>query len=342
MPNSTEVRAPDPDRAPVRVLLVVAEPMVRLQLRRLISGRPEFEVAGTVRSEAEIEGAVAETRSSVVLVDGRDARTGAAAAIRLAARCGLRGVLLQEDRASLGANSLPCPTNLAAEEPGGAFMQQLAGLLRVPASASAPAARLAPARPGFRPELIAIGSSTGGPQALTELVRALAGRRPSVPVLLTQHMPSTFTAMLADQLSRCGFPAVEATDGMPLQPGRIHVAPGGSHLLVRRDGDRLVCVLDDGPPENFCRPAVDPMLRAANRVANGRVLAVILTGMGSDGLLGCQGLVAAGGVVLAQDEATSVVWGMPGAVARAGLCHAVLPLSAMADAVARLATGGLS
>ena len=114
---------------------------------------------------------------------------------------------------------------------------------------------------------------------------------------------------------------------------------GGRHLLLQRDRDGLACLLDDGPAENFCRPAVDPMLRSASRVCGGRVLTVILTGMGSDGMLGCQDLVAAGGLVLAQDEASSVVWGMPGAVARAGLCHAVLPLGAIADAVMRLATG---
>ncbi|WP_240046529.1 chemotaxis protein CheB [Paracraurococcus ruber] len=336
-----EVRPAEPDRLPLRVLLVAAEPVVRLQLRRLVSGRPDLEVVGSARNDAELEALLAETRPAVLLVDARDARSGAAAVLRLAARQGLRGLSLLGEGAAPAGAALPCPADLAAEEPGGAFMQQLSGALRGAAGTAQPS-RLAATRPSFRPELIAIGSSTGGPQALSELARALSRRRPSLPVLLTQHMPMTFTAMLADQLSRCGYPAVEAMEGMPLQPGRIHVAPGGFHLLVRRDGDRLACTLDDGPPENFCRPAVDPMLRAASRVAGGRVLAVILTGMGSDGLLGCQGLVAAGGVVLAQDEASSVVWGMPGAVARAGLCHAVLPLSAMADAVARLATGGPS
>jgi two-component system, chemotaxis family, protein-glutamate methylesterase/glutaminase len=276
----------------------------------------------------------------VLLVDGLEDRAGAAAALRLAARSGARGVLLHDGNPLPGAAAqLARPLDLAAEQSDGPFAQRLSAALGPAAASTVP--RLVRDRPGaaFRPELIAFGSSTGGPQALTEVIRALAGHRLSLPMILTQHMPPAFTGMLAEQISRCGIPAVEAAEGMPLLPGRIHVAPGGRHLLVQRERDKLVCVLDDGPPENFCRPAVDPMLRSAVRVCGGRVLAVILTGMGSDGLAGCQGLVSAGGLVLAQDEASSVVWGMPGAVARAGICHAVLPLGAIADAVARLATG---
>jgi two-component system, chemotaxis family, protein-glutamate methylesterase/glutaminase len=135
-------------------------------------------------------------------------------------------------------------------------------------------------------------------------------------------------------------PTVQATDGMPLLPGRIHLAPGGRHLLLARQGDLVVCRLDDGSPESFCKPAVDPMLRSIISVYGGRALAVILTGMGQDGLLGCRALVEAGGAVLAQDEATSVVWGMPGAVAQAGICRAVLPLKGIAEGILKLAGGG--
>ena len=121
-----------------------------------------------------------------------------------------------------------------------------------------------------------------------------------------------------------------------LEIGQIHIAPGGRHLLVCKRPNGLIARLDDGPPENFCRPSVDPMLRSVTQACDGRVLMVMLTGMGHDGLAGTQALTAAGGTALAQDEASSVVWGMPGAIARAGLCEAVLPLPALAERAARL------
>jgi two-component system chemotaxis response regulator CheB len=128
-------------------------------------------------------------------------------------------------------------------------------------------------------------------------------------------------------------PCAEARDGMRLEPGRIVLAPGNRHLLVEADGGGLRVRLGDGPPENFCRPSVDPMLRSAAAACGGRVLVVMLTGMGHDGRDGTAALIAAGGAALAQDEATSVVWGMPGAIAAAGLCDDVLPLEAIAPRV---------
>jgi two-component system chemotaxis response regulator CheB len=195
-----------------------------------------------------------------------------------------------------------------------------------------------------RPQLLAIGSSTGGPQALTVFLQELSRHvHPSglaIPAVLTQHMPPNFTPLLADQLTRLGgVPCSEAVDGAALTPGRIHLAPGGYHLLVNRGTGGLVCKLDDGPPENFCRPSVDPMLRSSAAACDGKVLMVMLTGMGHDGLTGTQMLIAAGGTALAQDEASSVVWGMPGAIARAGLCQAVLPLHALAERTAHLLRG---
>ncbi len=187
--------------------------------------------------------------------------------------------------------------------------------------------------PVLPPRLVAIGSSTGGPQALFELVRGL-GRDVRVPVVLTQHMPAAFTPILAAHLTRLGgMPCEEAADGEVLRPGTLRLAPGDRHLLVETDGPALRLRLSDGPAESFCRPAVDPMLRTAAVSCGGRVLLVMLTGMGHDGLAGTRALVEAGGAAIAQDEATSVVWGMPGAIARAGLCHAVLPLPAIAPRV---------
>jgi two-component system chemotaxis response regulator CheB len=179
----------------------------------------------------------------------------------------------------------------------------------------------------FRPDCIAIGSSTGGPQALFRIFQMM-GKVTSLPVFVTQHMPATFTTILAEHIGQAGgMPAAEAKDGEPVMAGRIYVAPGDFHMTVQVEGGRKVLRLDKNPPENFCRPAVDPMLRSLAKAYNGKVLTVILTGMGQDGLKGGQELSAAGGVIAAQDEATSVVWGMPGSVASAGLCCAVLPLS---------------
>jgi len=198
-----------------------------------------------------------------------------------------------------------------------------------------PAARAAPltalrAAPALTAKLLAIGSSTGGPQALFTLVQGL-GRAVNIPIVLTQHMPATFTPILAEHLSKLGgLRCAEAVDGEPLQNGRIYLAPGDRHLLVDNTRGAMRVRLTTDPPENFCRPSVDPMLRSASAACGGRVLIAMLTGMGHDGLAGTKMVVDAGGAAVAQDEATSVVWGMPGAVAQAGLCHAVLPLPRIA------------
>jgi len=195
-----------------------------------------------------------------------------------------------------------------------------------------PAASLAP-------RLLAIGSSTGGPQALFGLVQGL-GTGIGVPVVLTQHMPPTFTPILAEHISKLGaMRCAEAQQGEMLQPGRLYLAPGDRHLLVERTRTGVQARLSDGPPENFCRPSVDPMLRSAATACDGRVLVAMLTGMGHDGLAGTQAVVQAGGTAVAQDEATSVVWGMPGAIAQAGLCHAVLPLPRVAPKLLELLRG---
>lgn len=189
------------------------------------------------------------------------------------------------------------------------------------------AIKLRPSIEGYsgKPELLAIGSSTGGPNALFKLLSALRGI--DVPILVTQHMPPTFTKILSDHINQqTGLSCVEAEDGMPIVAGRVHVAPGGFHMLVDRKGATPIIRIDDGPMENFCRPAVDPMFRSATKVFGQKIMAVILTGMGQDGMLGARDIVASGGRVIAQDEATSVVWGMPGAVAHDGTCSAVLPL----------------
>ena len=157
------------------------------------------------------------------------------------------------------------------------------------------------------------------------------GRQIGVPVVLTQHMPATFTPILAEHLNRLGgLPCAEAKDGEVLANGRIYLAPGDKHLTLEGRPGALRARLTNDPPENFCRPSVDPMLRSACTTCDGRVLIAMLTGMGHDGLAGTKQIVGAGGCAIAQDEATSVVLGMPGAIAQAGLCHAVLPLQGIA------------
>jgi two-component system chemotaxis response regulator CheB len=185
-----------------------------------------------------------------------------------------------------------------------------------------------------KPDILAVGSSTGGPQALFEFFKRLP-KTLGLPVVLTQHMPATFTSILAEHITRMtGWPCAEAKDGDLLEAGKILLAPGDFHMTVVQKGPQRVISLNQDTPENFCRPAVDPMFRSVVNIYGARVIAVILTGMGNDGEKGSHHVVNAGGTVVAQDEKTSVVWGMPGAVATAGLCSTVLPITELAGYVA--------
>lgn len=174
--------------------------------------------------------------------------------------------------------------------------------------------------------LISIGSSTGGPQALFTVLNQLQSVK--VPIIITQHMPPTFTTILAQHIEQqSGIPTHEGEDGMIIENGHAYVAPGGYHMEVHKNGLQTKIKLTQDAPENFCRPSVDPMMRSAIKSYGAKnVFAIILTGMGNDGLKSCSQLVEDGGRVIAQDEKTSVVWGMPGAVANAGICSQVLPL----------------
>ncbi len=209
----------------------------------------------------------------------------------------------------------------------------------VPLQAEAPAFSL---RPFARclPQVLLIGSSTGGPQALTTLIGQLGAAIERGPILITQHMPPTFTTVLAEHLARSsGRRVLEAVQGEVIGPGSIYVAPGGRHMRIVRGRDGPAIALGDDPLINFCRPAVDPLLSSGAAVWGPASLALVLTGMGSDGTRGAAEIVAAGGSVIAQDEATSVVWGMPRSVAQAGLCSAVLPIDGIAAKVNSLFCG---
>ena len=271
---------------------------------------------------------------------------------------------------SLGATDyIPKPQTAVALDPTSSFRRELIEKIRVlanrrkrlsPGSAIATAGEaaelpkvtkappLVPQQPVQKlrsfsemvPRVLVIGASTGGPQALTGLMKDLRGVLDDFPVLITQHMPPTFTTILAEHIGRAsGKPTREAVDGHEINSGNIYLAPGGRHMTVaRRDGVAITQVTDD-PPVNFCKPAVDPMFASAASVWGHRVLGLVLTGMGADGLQGSKAIVAGGGAVIAQDEASSVIWGMPGQVAQAGLASAILPLDQIAVTITKLFAG---
>jgi two-component system, chemotaxis family, protein-glutamate methylesterase/glutaminase len=226
-----------------------------------------------------------------------------------------RGV--REGVETLASELIPKVLSLFAQAP---LLQAELRAAPVPPSASA------------APRVVVIGVSTGGPAALEKLLPALPESFP-LPVLIVQHMPALFTRLLAERLnSLCPLRVREAADGERAEPGTVTIARGDWHLELTRD---FALRLNQNPLENFCRPAVDVLFRSAAQAATGRVLGVVLTGMGSDGLAGCRAIRAGGGTVLAQDAASSVIWGMPGAVANAGLANRILPLDAMADELLR-------
>nr|WP_184044275.1 chemotaxis response regulator protein-glutamate methylesterase [Roseospira visakhapatnamensis] len=234
----------------------------------------------------------------------------------------------------------PGPATTAARSRDSLATRTAAAAAAIPAR---PAVPITLRRPAVTPEpvdIIAIGSSTGGPQALFAVLSSIAKLGGvSQPMLITQHMPATFTTILAGHISRIAtMEAREAENGEVVRNNRIYVAPGDYHMLVESKGVDKVLRLTQDPPENFCRPAVDPMFRSVARAYGRRVLGVVLTGMGSDGAKGSGDVVKAGGTVIAQDEATSVVWGMPGATAQAGVCTAILPVNDIGPWIYKMAS----
>ncbi len=183
-----------------------------------------------------------------------------------------------------------------------------------------------------KPRAILIGSSTGGLQAVSQIFSDLKDSKILIPILITQHIPENFDKNFVEKIaSVSGFPTKIAEDGELVEAGKVYVAPSGRHLsLERRDKIVKICLLDS-PPINFCKPAVDPMFSSAAEVWEGNVFGVILTGIGNDGLQGAKDIVKEGGIIIAQDEETSVVWGMPGAVAKEGLCTEILPINKIAE-----------
>ncbi|MCG6122034.1 MAG: chemotaxis response regulator protein-glutamate methylesterase [Microvirga sp.] len=210
-----------------------------------------------------------------------------------------------------------------------------------PGAAPVSPPRLRPVAANVPKRILVVGASTGGPRAVGEFLAGLGPALKAMPICVVQHMPPIFTAVFAEHLgSQTGLQAAEGKDGEVLQAGRIYVAPGGKHMGLRRDGGGAMKLrLGDGPPVNFCKPAVDVLFHDAAALFGSATLAVVLTGMGSDGTHGARAIGEAGGAILVQDEATSTVWGMPGSIAKAGLAHEILPLQGLALAAKKYMGG---
>jgi two-component system chemotaxis response regulator CheB len=340
-----------------RVMLCDDSAVIRGAIARMLSEDREIEVVAKTANGQEAVNAIRSARADVVVLDiempvmdGMTAlplllRADAGVKVIMASTLTTRGADIAMRALRLGAaDYIPKPSSIGTVSDDGfrrELLEKVKGLARqrrrvVQQARVSLALRPAPVLPA---RLLAVGSSTGGPQALFTLVQGL-GRSLPVPVVMTQHMPATFTPILAQHLTRIGcMPCSEARDGEALVAGRIYLAPGDRHLLVEGNRSALRARLTVDPPENFCRPSVDPMLRSAAAACEGRVLVAMLTGMGRDGMEGTKRVVETGGAAIAQDEASSVVWGMPGAVAQAGLCHAVLPLANIAPRLLEMLKG---
>ena len=261
-----------------------------------------------------------------------------------ALQLGAADCLAKPDATDAGYTAEDFSSDLIAKVRALGAIAQRARLTRVesvqPAIAPSPTPPVVSHGLGLRPEIIAIGGSTGAPPVLVRLFEGLKGHV-SQPIVLTQHMPPTFTALLAEQLERAGArPCAEGRDGEVIRPGHAYIAPGGWHMVVERVGTQRVIRLNQSPPVNYCRPAVDPLFQSVAEAYGRGVLGIILTGMGADGARGCEAICRAGGRFAVQDEATSAVWGMPGAAAKTGLAERVLPMQAIAAYIAQVAETG--
>jgi len=346
---------PAPAEMPVaRVMVCDDSAVIRGAIARMLDADPTVRVVARAMNGQAAVDQLARTPVDVVVLDiempvmdGMTAlplllRVDPGLKVLMASTLTTRGADIALRALRLGAaDYVPKPSAVQGDETfRSELLAKVKGLARLRQRSAVPVREMAGLKlrgtPIGVPRLLAVGSSTGGPQALFTLVQGL-GKTLNVPVVLTQHMPATFTPLLAEHITKLGgLPCAEAKDGEVLRAGHIYLAPGDRHLLVDAKAGGLQARITTDPPENFCRPSVDPMLRSASVACDGKVLVTILTGMGQDGLAGTRRVVDAGGGVVAQDEATSVVWGMPGAVAQAGLCQAILPLPRIAPKLLEL------
>lgn len=353
----------------IRVLIVDDSAVMRSLLRSVLLSDPGLEVAGTAADGASALEVLRLERPDLIVLDVEmPVMDGLVTLRELRARNHTMPVIMCSSLTQRGARvtieALASGASDYVAKPSGqagresairALAQELIPRIRAltghlqarPAAAAAQRTVLPmpPAPPPAlqmpaKPLVLAIGVSTGGPAALDVLLPGLPAGFP-LPVLIVQHMPEVFTRLLAERLSRrCALRVAEAAEGMPATAGCIYIARGNWHmeaLPAARSGAPATIHLTQDPPENHCRPAVDTLFRSTARVYGSGVLAVVLTGMGYDGLAGSRIIREQGGSVLAQDQATSTVWGMPGAVAQAGLAYKVLPLAAIAPEILRVA-----
>lgn len=347
----------------LRVLIVDDSAVIRGVLGRIIDAEPDMRVVTTAQNGAVALAVLAKIPVDVVLLDiEMPEMDGLAALPRILALRPAPRVIMASSLTQRGAEVTMHAMALGASDfiakpaarSGSAALAGLAGEITARVRAIGRAARrsaqgglpsVVPVPAAPRVELLAartgnatarivgIASSTGGPNALAEVLSGLPKEFP-LPILITQHMPTLFTGLLAQRLERDGGrPCVEARDGEAIRPNCTYVAPGGRHMLVQTNEGQPYVRLTDTPAENFCRPSADPMFRSLAALYGASTLAVVLTGMGEDGMRGCVEVHQRGGRVIAQDEASSVVWGMPGAVVRAGVATSVVALTRIAAAI---------
>ncbi len=341
----------------IRVLVVDDSVVIRRMLTDILSADPSIAVVGASADGASALAAIPRLEPDLLILDVDIPDIGGVGALAELRRLHplLPVILLSPltERAaattlralSLGAADcvtrpvLTLEMDAAMEQVAAQLLPRIVGLCRaaLPAQAAsgdqvrlaAPPATPAPVR------IVAVSASTGGPGALTALFAGLPADLP-VPVVIAQHMPPVYTRLLADRLSAsCPLSFHEAGEGEKLQPGHAWIAPGDRHMRLVRDGDVVRTVIDQGPPENSCRPSVDVLFRSVAATYGAASLAVVLTGVGRDGLRGCEALHRCAAQILVQDRGSAAVWGMPGAVAGAGLAHAVLPLDQIAGEILR-------
>lgn len=352
-------------KIPVRVLIVDDSAVVRRLIEELLQDEPGVEVIGTAPNGEIALQKIERLKPDVVtldvempVMDGMQTlRTlrdrGSTIRVVMFSTLTARGGHATLEALSLGADDyVTKPSRISATDPALDELRQeltakiLQFFIKGPTAARGQATspvmktpRPASQRAAARVEIVAIGVSTGGPTALTTALSALPEDFPC-PIVITQHMPPMFTRLLAERLaSKSRIRVEEAGEGSRLEPGLALIAPGGHHMKLRSENGAVFAALDDGPPENSCRPAVDVMFRSVAEIYGRNTLVVMLTGMGRDGFIGTQELKAAGASVLAQDRASSVVWGMPGYVVEAGLADVVAGIDDIGPTMTSLAKG---